>query len=40
MDVGQAVKWTVMWSRAYLAGEDGMELMDDQIYKFFQSERK
>lgn len=35
MDVRQAVRWTVMWAKAYLAGDDAVGLMDGQIYKFF-----
>lgn len=35
MDIVQAVKWTVEWTKAYLAGEEILEVMDRQIYKFF-----
>lgn len=35
MNIEQAVNWTIMWAKAYLAGEDVLKLMDDQIHKFF-----
>ncbi len=36
MDVGQAVEWTVEWTKAYLAGEEMGEVMDRQIRVFFE----
>lgn len=35
MNIKQAVSWTVLWTKAYLAGEEILEVMDGQIYKFF-----
>jgi len=35
MNIKQAVNWTVLWTKAYLGGEEVLGVMDGQIYKFF-----
>ncbi len=35
MGVSEAVAWTVAWTKAYLGGEDMLEVMDRQIEEFF-----
>lgn len=37
MDIREAVAWTVEWTKAYLAGEEILKVMDSQIHKFFLS---
>ena len=39
MDIGEAVAWTVEWTKAYLAGEEILNIMDSQIHKFFQRDK-
>ncbi len=39
MDIREAVAWTVEWTKAYLAGEEILNIMDSQIHKFFQRDK-
>ena len=40
MNIKQAVDQTVQWTKAYFAGEEILEIMDKQIYEFFQRKQK
>ena len=35
MSVKEAVEWTVEWTKAYLDGQDMLQVMDQQIQVFW-----